>query len=279
MEIAILLSAYNSSKYIKEQILSIQEQTYPKWKLYIRNDGSSDDTANIIKKFSLEDKRIVVINSNNIGVIKSFMWLLENTKANYYMFCDHDDVWLPNKIEMTLGAMKEAERSSQQPIIACTNLMLVDSKLQIIAKSYRVHKHYTLNMYNSKLYHLFYNNIPGCTMMINNAAKKVALPYPSNIIMHDAWIAQSTLWNQGKVIFIDKPLMLYRQHSNNAIGAPKNRSLFKQLTMIGTLMQKTKQQYVSTKGLCNMPYSIFVILKIYFLLKEHLSNIINIHKK
>ena len=106
--VAILMSTYNGEKYLEEQVKSIISQDYTDWHLYIRDDGSTDNTVNLIKKIARDNEKITFLNENkpkNLGVTGSFMDLLANTKAQYYMFSDQDDYWLPDKIKVTLEEM------------------------------------------------------------------------------------------------------------------------------------------------------------------------------
>lgn len=99
-KVVILMSTYNGEEYLESQIKSILNQTYKKWQLYIRDDGSTDNTVNIIEKYCALDPRINFYNENsrnNVGVVHSFMELLENVEADYYMFSDQDDFWLKNR--------------------------------------------------------------------------------------------------------------------------------------------------------------------------------------
>ena len=94
--VAILMSTYNGEKYLEEQVKSIISQDYTDWHLYIRDDGSTDNTVNLIKKIVRDNEKITFLNENkpkNLGVTGSFMDLLANTKAQYYMFSDQDDYW------------------------------------------------------------------------------------------------------------------------------------------------------------------------------------------
>ena len=103
MKVNILLSTYNGEQYLKEQVKSIQDQTYPDWQLLIRDDGSRDGTVEIIQELVAQDERIRFINQGaieNLGVIKSFHTLLKYEKADLYCFSDQDDVWLPEKIAL-----------------------------------------------------------------------------------------------------------------------------------------------------------------------------------
>ena len=223
MQVSILLATYNSSKYIIEQIHSIQNQTHQDWLLYVRDDGSTDNTTALIQDLSERDPRIRMIESDHLslGAAGSFMRLLELVDAEYYMFCDHDDVWLPQKIEKSLNKMLEVEMDINIPVVVHTDLEVVDANLNLITGSYwravgikpKVIK--KLNLIQ------VFNCVTGCTMLFNRQAKKVSLPYDKLSPMHDWWIAIKTKMNGGVLAQVNEPLIKYRQHGSNQVGAKK----------------------------------------------------------
>lgn len=109
----ILMATYNGEKYISEQLESIIGQDFKDWKLFIRDDGSKDNTIHIIDNYmkKFPDKIELIDNYNrNLGVKLNFGELMKRSKNQYCMFSDQDDVWLPNKISITLNKMKELEK-------------------------------------------------------------------------------------------------------------------------------------------------------------------------
>lgn len=131
--IDILLSTYNGEKYLYAQIVSIQKQTMQNWRLLVRDDGSTDNTIDILESFALTDKRILFLKDNkgNLGVVRSFEQLLYYSTANYIMFVDQDDVWLPNKIEHTLQAILKMEtKEPDKSLLVFTDVFVVDSELK-----------------------------------------------------------------------------------------------------------------------------------------------------
>ena len=132
------MATYNGEKYLREQLQSLYNQTYTDWTLYIGDDGSSDGTASIVREFSQRYGNIVFHqNSEGKGAMRNFMDLLAEAEADYYMFCDQDDVWLPHKVETTLRKMRETEaENKERPALACSDLRVVDKNLQTIAPSY-----------------------------------------------------------------------------------------------------------------------------------------------
>lgn len=222
-EIAILLATYNSGKFIKAQINSILNQTNKEWTLYIRDDCSTDDTIKIIKDIQDKDskfKRIILIDNNNErkGSYLNFVELLKVVDSRYYMFCDHDDIWLSNKIEKTFTKFKETEKNNNCPIIVHTDMIVVDSKLDVMCNSFWKYSH-LCPQYNSFRELIVCNSVNGCTMMFNKKAKEISL---QNILFaeyHDILVALSVAANKGIITYISDKTVLYRQHSNNIVGA------------------------------------------------------------
>ena len=186
MKIAILMSTYNGEEYLSKQVESIKNQTNNDWHLYIRDDGSTDSTFSILKEISDKDKRITFVNKDdvkNVGVIRSFMSLLESTDADFYMFSDQDDVWKENKIQRALSLMKHQDYQST-PICLHTELQIVDDNLQPVELMKRG------RVWSDFQHFLFGNCVTGCTVMINQKLKQMinfdSVDY-SRIAMHD-WL-------------------------------------------------------------------------------------------
>jgi glycosyltransferase involved in cell wall biosynthesis len=224
-KIDILLALYNSSQFLDDLIQSIIKQSYTNWRLIVRDDGSTDNTQEIIKsyqenypeQFEIIDNR----NEKNLGPKLSFSELLKNTSSEYIMFCDHDDVWFPNKIELTLKKMLELEvKYPLKPLLVHTDLVVVDQDLNLLYPSFI--KRSKLNpSFDSNIYYLAVSNVAtGCTVMINRQAKEISCPIPTNAIMHDWWISLNVSFF-GKIGYIAEPTLFYRQHAMNNVGAKK----------------------------------------------------------
>ncbi|SFV62308.1 Alpha-L-Rha alpha-1,3-L-rhamnosyltransferase [hydrothermal vent metagenome] len=225
-QIAILLSTYNGEKFIKEQLTSLAEQSYREFDIYIRDDGSSDKTLEYIDKFIQDsDLSIKLLSGDeNVGALLSFFTLLREVSAidryGYIMFCDQDDIWLSNKVEISIERMQELERSYPDlPLLIHSDLTVVDERLDTIDSSYWSYQQ--IDPTRTDLNHLLVENvITGCTTIINSNLAKLALPIPTDAIMHDWWLGlvATTL---GKIDYIETSTILYRQHSQNEIGASK----------------------------------------------------------
>ena len=220
LTVTVLLAVYNGEKYLAEQIESLLTQTESNFRILIRDDGSCDGSQKIIASYiERYPEKISAIHGAPTGNSRDcFAALLESADDDYVMFCDQDDVWLPEKIEITLAAMKKAEsENGNMPILVHGDLSVVDSNLNVISNSFFEYQRlYQENVSLPAL--LVQNYITGCTVMINRALKQKCSPIPRECIMHDWWLALNAAI-YGKIVCIDKPLLLYRQHNNNQVGA------------------------------------------------------------
>ncbi len=217
-KINILLSTYNGSKYLKEQLDSLLSQTYKDIEIIVRDDGSSDDTLDILKSYDIK----LLETKQNLGAMGSFVELLSyavaNSDSEYFMFCDQDDVWNSQKIEKTLEKMQGMEEKfGDIPLLVHTDLEVVDEELNTINSSFM--KYQNINPKKDKFHNLLIQNIiTGCTVMINRKLAEKSLPMSKDVIMHDWWIGLVAS-KFGKIGYIDKATIKYRQHSKNTVGA------------------------------------------------------------
>lgn len=221
-KVQILMSTYNGEKFLKEQLESLLRQTYQNLEILVRDDGSKDGTCEILREYEKKYSNVHVYLEDNVGVTKSFFELLKKSDADYIAFSDQDDVWLEEKVEKAVEKLKTLE----EPALYCSNKILVDSELNIIAENN--HK---------KLIPGFENAVvecicTGCTSMMNRSlAENIKEHIPKRAIIHDWWcyLVASYL---GKVIFDDNSYIWYRQHGGNVIGASP--------TLFGTICAKAE---------------------------------------
>lgn len=224
MKVNILMSTYNGQQFLSEQIRSIQEQSYTDWALFIRDDGSSDNTKEILKDFERQDSRIHLIDSDksdNLGVIKSFHKLVNHDRADYYFFSDQDDVWLPNKLELSLN---EAQNyPANLPLMVYMDLKVVNQDLEIMTESMVKSQSHHAN--TELVQELTENTVTGGVAMINHTLAEM-WQETDGILMHD-WYLALLASAFGNLVFIDQPGELYRQHSDNVLGARTLSKRFK----------------------------------------------------
>ncbi len=227
--ITIIMAVYNGQEYIREQLESLKDQTYTEWRLVIRDDRSSDKTAEIVKKFSdeVEQEVIFKVNEKPSGSAKNNFALLINDakESDYVMFCDQDDIWKKDKIEITFNKMKQAEERSGRdfPLLVHGDVEVIDENGNINADSMFEMSHINADSKLPQI--LIQNHVTGCTMMCNKKLIAGISEYASSeyIIMHD-YLAALYASVFGKIEVIKKPLLSYRQHSGNSVGAKNNNN-------------------------------------------------------
>lgn len=219
--IAILLCIYNGERYLNEQIDSLLAQTYNDFKVYVHDDGSTDKSVDIVNKYiqSHSDKIEIVDDSQkHRGAGSSFMWMMQQVESDYYMFCDQDDKWFPNKVADTFARMLEVEQLHPgAPVLIHTDLSVCDGNLNVTYPSFWQYQNFQVDVSKKKQFIGFGNIVTGCTVIVNSKVKEVVYPYDDYYI-HDYWLALCVA-KHGFVDNLKKQTMLYRQHGDNVAGA------------------------------------------------------------
>jgi glycosyltransferase involved in cell wall biosynthesis len=262
MKVDILLAAYNGEKYLAEQIESILIQTYTDWRIIARDDGSTDNTLTLLKSYAdiYKDKFLLVESGKqNLGPCQNFALLLNFSDAEYIMFCDQDDIWLPNKIEITIDKMLEMENAHpDRPLLIHTDLNIVDDNLNLISNSMWEYQDLDIRI-EKHLYEIAVHNIvTGCTVMINRKARLCSIPIPREALMHDWWIA-IIVCKYGIISHIPQSTILYRQHSNNKLGAReknKKRNVRFYLMQVLRIVSFAKHNYEKFKMLKKLNFKL-----------------------
>jgi glycosyltransferase involved in cell wall biosynthesis len=220
----ILLATYNGARYLPAQLDSLLRQTYTQWRVLAHDDGSTDDTLQILRHYaSRHPERIVLVHDEILcgSACNNFAHLLGLAEANYVAFCDQDDVWLPQKLQLSMAQLRAAEQESnaQTPLAVFTDLMVVDEGLVELAPSFWAFQGLSPSLAQSLSNLAVRNCVTGCTMVMNRAAVTASLPVLPSAYMHDWWCALSVLAQGGKVVPCRQATVLYRQHGGNSVGA------------------------------------------------------------
>lgn len=238
LKISILLSTYNGEKYLKEQLDSLFLQTYKNFEIIVRDDCSTDKTKDILKEYEkMYPNKISLIEDDegNLRSTRSFMRLLENSDSEYVMFCDQDDVWLPEKVEMTLKKIIEMKQKfGDIPLLVHTDLEVVDESLSIINNSF--FNFQKIDPYKDSFNNfLMQNVITGCTVMINKKLVQKCLPISDGVIIHDWW-AGLVASKFGRIGYLSQATIQYRQHVDNVVGAKgfTIRAVFRKIYVLFT---------------------------------------------
>lgn len=214
-DVVVLLASFNGEKYIKEQLDSLLNQEDVDVNILIRDDGSSDNTTNILDEYAKEYSNIHWYTGEHLDVQKSFLDLLKKSPdASYYAFCDQDDVWDKNKLKIAITEI-ERQENNNIPLLYYSGQRLVDSELNFISNHFIDSKR---NNYTNYLI----SNVAGCTMVFNRCLRELAIQKnPEYILMHDSWLLKLCLSVGGIIMPDERPHISYRQHQNNTVGLKK----------------------------------------------------------
>jgi glycosyltransferase involved in cell wall biosynthesis len=202
--ISVCMAVYNGESYIHQQIESVLRELQADDELIICDDLSTDDTAKIISEFK-SDKRVKFSqNSHQLGVVRNFESALRKAQGEYIFLCDQDDVWLPGKVNSCLNGLNDH-------MLVVTDCVVVDQNLKVLFPSFFELRHSGEGI----LKNICKNSYLGCCMAFRRDLLSVSLPIPKSMPMHDMWLGLLAQAN-GKVLFIDEKLSLYRRHQTAA---------------------------------------------------------------
>ncbi len=213
---AILMCTHNGARFLRDQLTSFTKQSYSNWHLYVYDDGSSDNTQEIVEEYSRHINNKVFFKSVQYGnFAKNFLSSVFNTDGSYdfYAFSDQDDIWEQEKLSRAVEYL--CQRPNTQPNLYCSSTMLVDSIGKSIGLSPLFRKPPTFQ--NA----IVQSIAGGNTMVFNKAARNIIAKAGADIdvVSHDWWIYQLISGVGGRITYDPDPSLLYRQHGNNLIGS------------------------------------------------------------
>lgn len=216
--VEIALATYNGARFLPEQLASLASQHWPALAIVAADDGSTDTTARILSAFDSRPLR-VVSDTGGRGVRDNFAIALDATTAPYVFLCDQDDWWEADKVPAMMARMLELERihGIDHPILITCDLAIVDQDLRATGGRW-----FTATSKSADAHDLadliLTGHVPGCAMAMNRALLNLALPIPEQAYIHDWWLALVAVV-QGTIGHVDRPLIRYRQHGSNTLGA------------------------------------------------------------
>lgn len=219
----VVLPTWNAGWFLAAQLDSLAAQSRSDWTLLVRDDGSSDETMATLRARAAADERIVLLTDGGArcGACAGFGRLLLEAYqrgADYVACCDQDDVWHPEKLARQVAVLKQAADShSGEPLLSTCAADLVDAELRPLGR-WRPAVETTATRTGQLAKRLLRNAYPGCTLVANRALLAAALPLPKGAAMHDWWLALVAT-ACGRVVPLDEPLVKYRQHATNTVGA------------------------------------------------------------
>lgn len=211
--VTILMAIYKPKiEWLIQQLISLNEQTYPKLILLVWDDCPEDETnyEDIYNKYITKFKFKIIKGTKNLGSNGAFSALTKMATSEYIAYCDQDDIWLSEKISLLVETAKKINVD-----LVCSDMYVIDKNNNIIATSItKVRLHQKINIKKEQFkYLLAHNFVTGCTVLVKTNLAKKALPFPSEYI-HDWWLGLHAA-NMHSLYVILKPLIKYRIHGNN----------------------------------------------------------------
>lgn len=207
--VIVLLSTYNGEKYLKEQIESVLNQKNVEVKILVRDDGSTDNTVKILEEYQKKGKLSWYCGKNLKPAMSFIDLIFTANESDYYAFCDQDDVWDNNKLEVAISKIKNYRDT---PAMYYSSQRLVDKELNLI----NIHK---INTERTKYASFIINNAAGCTVVFNKELlKKIKAHRPDWVAMHDNWTYKVCVSLGGFVYADEDAYINYRQHGKNVVG-------------------------------------------------------------
>jgi len=203
--ISVCMATYNGEKYIADQIISIENQISNSDELIISDDGSTDNTVNIIHHFSNIYDNIKYIKGPQKGVVSNFECALKEASGDIIYLSDQDDVWLGNKVEIINNYLENTNC-----LVVNHDAIIVDEKCNIIGESFYRYR----GRRKGIIKNIIKTSYLGCCMAFKRELLDYILPFPEKIQWHDWWIGLIAE-NTGGVCFLEDKLILYRRHGNN----------------------------------------------------------------
>ena len=233
---AVLLTAYNGSAHLPELLESLRTQTDPDFIVLAQDDGSTDETPELLRNAAAQDERFCFGTEQgaHLGAAGNFISLIRQTDADYCLLCDQDDIWEPEKIAKLKQAIRDQEEACGRntPVLVHSDCSLIDENGLPAGESFFRHQGWdptalTLNRL------LVQNNVTGCTLIMNAALRNLVSAHAvaKDLFMHD-WFIALTAASFGRIAFLNRPLTRYRQHGDNAIGASTQSLLSRGLSAL-----------------------------------------------
>ncbi len=229
-DVVIILPTFNGERFIEEQIQSIQQQSFSDFSLHIFDDCSTDQTREIVTSLADNDDRIQIhCNTVRKGVVRNINDALMKIEAEIYFLADQDDVWLVEKMARQMEVLRQ-----NNVIMTFTNLLLVDENGNSSGIDFWSSQEINPRLAIRSEILAVKTMVTGCTMAFKKKLLKIALPIPEQATMHDHWLSFFAT-KIGRLTPIPEELVLYRQHSENVIGATVTPRLQREKRYAGCL--------------------------------------------
>lgn len=228
MKISIALCTYNGSKYLIEQLESLKNQTVKADEIIVCDDGSTDNTKEILNKYKDILNIKLFINNSSLGVTKNFEKAVSLCNGDIIFLCDQDDIWGKNKIEK----MSSVFVNETVGLVLCNGILIDEKNKQI--KNYTLWNCFGINKINKENFdfEILINKLifTGIAMAFRANLRKYILPISKNAF-HDEWIGFISSY-KSKVCFLEEELVRYRIHKNQKVGIIYIKSLYEKYKFV-----------------------------------------------
>ena len=243
--ITVCLAAYKGAPWLREQLRSLRGQDDPALTVLMQDDGSNDETVSLLLEAAAQDSRFRMARESgrHFGAAGNFLSLMRQADTEYVALCDQDDSWEPNRLSLCRRAMEEAEAASSaaMPILVHSDCKVIAENGTLLHESFFAHQGWD-SQANTLNRLLVQNNVTGCTTLLNRPLLDIVCAHgdAKQMFMHD-WFMAQTAAAFGRVVFVKAPLVRYRQHGTNAIGASEGNLLQRGLQALN-LQEKAQKR-------------------------------------
>jgi len=218
--VQILLATHNSEAYLQPLLESLLDQDMAEFELLVRDDASTDATLDILEahRGAFGGRlRLLPDRGASGGHIANFSRLMEAADADYVLFADHDDVWLPSKVRRTVEGLAalEADAGRATPAFWFCDATIVDAELTTLTDSFWRQRRLAPDVAADLRRSVLCAIAIGCTSGLNRALLECARPLPVESIVGHDWYLTLVAAAIGRVGWADQKLMLYRQYGGN----------------------------------------------------------------
>lgn len=225
----VVVCTFNGACYISQQIESILGQSLLPQKIIISDDGSSDDTIEIIECIfrNKHFKNYSIYKNDRLGVVDNFLFAIMESTSEFIFLSDQDDFWEKDKVDLFRDAFESCDKTT--PLLVFSDATLIDKNNKVISNSFFSYQGLSPACFDDDSI-IYKNCVQGASCAFNREMKKLlyfslGVINKKNLYMHDWWIAILAKY-YGNSIFINKPLINYRQHSKNQIGVYNKKRVF-----------------------------------------------------
>lgn len=231
--ISVAMATYNGAAFLKEQIDSIIGQLTAEDEIVISDDGSTDDTLQILHAYEGGEVSVRIIDGPRSGIKKNVENALAHCMGSYIFLADQDDIWFPEKVNSVMECFSDEKVN----LVIHDAVVFTDDPGKPFMNSFFAFRKAKAGIFKN----IWRNSYIGCCMAFRSDLLKNVLPIPAQIEMHDQWIGILNDFYYKKAYFLRKPLLYYRRHGeNNSAMAPYStgKRLKNRLTFIGHFLRR-----------------------------------------